>query len=94
MSAGLQSDLYFDFVGNLAQNNYRDFMMSMLCPEAWGSLDKETIDCGPEAVIDIIWARVALFGRPSLCDNNFDDIVADIIRDFPPFCIADLPFSV
>ena len=68
--------------------------MSVLCPEAWGSLTEKTIDCGADAVIDIIWARVALLGRPSLCTRSFDVTVANIISDDPAYCIADLPFLV
>ena len=70
-----------------------DFLISLLCP-VLGNLAEETIDCGPDAVIDVIWARLALLGSPNRCDRNFDDIAADIIKDNPGLfpCLTDLPF--
>ena len=66
--------------------------MSVLCTDAWGSLNEKPINFGSDAVIDIIWARVALLGKSSLCSRSFDVTVAKIISDDPDYCIADLPF--
>ena len=87
----------FDFVGNLTENIYKDFVINLICPESSrvGSLTEEIIDCGPDAVIDIIWARVALLGRTDFCDSNFD-VSAEITMDIPVVfaCLADLLFVV
>ena len=84
--------MYFYFVGNLAQNDYTDFLISVLCPEDWGSMAEETIDCGPDAVIDIVSARVTLLVFNILCVESFNSIVDKIITVDPDPCNVELPF--
>ena len=84
--------MYFYFVGNLAQNDYTDFLISILCPEDWGSLAEETIDCGPGAVIDIVSARVTLLAFNTLCEKTSDFIVDRIMSGDPDPCNVELPF--
>ena len=82
---------FFYFVGNLAQNDYTDFLISLKCPELnrAGSVDGETIDCGSDAVIDIIWARVADLWATFFCDRNIKD---DLTSNTSPYCTVHLPF--
>ena len=53
---------------------------------------EETIDCGPDAVIDIVSARVTPLVFNSLCEKTFDFIVDKIISDDPDPCNVELPF--
>ena len=73
-----------------------DFLINLICPKSSrvGNLAEETIDCGPDAVIDIIWALGALFGNTNLCDDSNFDVLADIMKDIPVAfpCLAELPF--
>ena len=61
-------------------------MLSLICPQL---NREETIDCGSDAVIDIIWARVADLWDTSFCNRN---IKVDLTSDNPPYCTAHLPF--
>ena len=87
--------VHFNLAAIVAED---DFLINLICPESSrvGSLAKETVDCGPDAVIDVIWARVALFGNTNLCYNSNFDVLADIIKDIPVAfpCLAELPFVV
>ena len=67
-----------------------------ICPE-WsseGSIVSRMIDCGPDGVINITWARVASLLFPSLCAEDYDDMVDLIMSDLFPDCKMDLVFSV
>ena len=84
--------VYLNFVAVAAENNSKDFLISVLCPEDWGSMAEETIDCGPDAVIDIVSARVTLLAFNYLCVESFNSIVDKIINaDLNP-CNVELPF--
>ena len=67
--------------------------MSVVCHDTWGSLAEKAIDCGPDAVIDIIFARVTLLiGQ---CNNNLKATANYIISDVQPHdCSVDLPLLV
>ena len=52
-----------------------------------------TINCGPNGLINILWARIASLGLQAACLEDYDDTVALITNDLFSTCKVDLPFS-